>query len=87
MLPMDMALLSDTVFKQYVELFAENENEFFAAFASAYAKVRFDLRPRLIYPASAFGQWSQSCRTKSDGCSTNCRNFLLREGHIDRLVQ
>jgi hypothetical protein len=41
MLPADLALLHDPIFREYVELFAGDENEFFTTFANAYGKVSF----------------------------------------------
>jgi cytochrome c peroxidase len=39
MLPTDIALLHDPIFKEYVEIFAQDEKEFFVTFALAYGKV------------------------------------------------
>jgi len=39
MLPTDIALIKDNKFKKYVEIYAENENIFFADFAAAYSKL------------------------------------------------
>lgn len=43
MLPSDIALLHDPIFKEYVELFAEDQQEFFSTFAIAYGKVCLSL--------------------------------------------
>lgn len=39
MLPSDLALIADPEFKKHVVAFAKNENQFFAAFASAFSKL------------------------------------------------
>lgn len=52
MLPADLALLHDPIFREYVELFAGDENEFFTTFANAYGKVSF-LLPSLLFLANA----------------------------------
>ena len=39
MLPSDLALIKDPVFKQYVELYANDQDVFFKDFADAYAKL------------------------------------------------
>ena len=40
MLPADMALLTDPELRDYVELFAGDEDEFFRVFSCAFGKVR-----------------------------------------------
>jgi cytochrome c peroxidase len=39
MLPMDISLLHDPVFREYIELFASDQKEFFGTFSIAFAKV------------------------------------------------
>jgi cytochrome c peroxidase len=39
MLPSDIALISDPVFKKWVEIYAKDEDRFFKDFAKAFAKL------------------------------------------------
>jgi cytochrome c peroxidase len=39
MLPADLALVLDPEFKKYVELYAKDQNAFFADFAKAFSKL------------------------------------------------
>jgi len=39
MLPSDMALIADPVFKKWVEIYAKDQDKFFTDFASAFSKL------------------------------------------------
>ena len=43
MLPTDIALIHDPIFKDYVEEYAKDQSQFFNDFAAAYSKVRFQI--------------------------------------------
>jgi cytochrome c peroxidase len=54
MLPSDMALIADPVFKKWVEVYAKDEDKFFQDFASAFAKLL-----HLGAPVSPLKPWYQ----------------------------
>ena len=39
MLPSDMVLIADPVFKKWVEIYAKDEDKFFSDFATAFSKL------------------------------------------------
>jgi len=53
MLPTDMELIKDKKFRKYVELYAKNEEQFFADFASAFSRL---LELGVQFPATAAAQ-------------------------------
>jgi hypothetical protein len=54
MLPADLALLEEPDLRQYVELFASDEQAFFDTFAAAYGKVCFLCSFLLSHSCHAF---------------------------------
>jgi cytochrome c peroxidase len=54
MLPSDMALIADPAFKKWVEIYAKDEDRFFADYAKAFSKLL-----HLGVPSSPLKPWYQ----------------------------